>query len=410
MSASVLGHLTLGYQWVWQRQRRVAAVQLFVLSDTQAPVDARHLLDVLAQTWTGDSARLILSVQSTPLLADLLQHAPADGPWLVVQASQLALQDDLTAQVQAAARRQVPMLWRGEPGERLAADMQACFLRSMMAMTAGEALLALHEARHATGGSASTQASRRNKPIMEDQIYEGIGSLALAEHCLDHAGAWGVAGWPIEDVLHGYRERAIEPAKPDLLRLIGAVDRDLSIDRIEHLLACEPLLAYRFLRFANSARFGLRSDIESLRHGLMIHGLSTLRHWLMDQLTSASEDGNLQPARQAMVLRSQLMEQLLDAGDQDSLRREVVLCGLLSQIDLLAGEPLGSAMQRIPVSQRVLGAVLSNSGPYAAYLQIATALEYPAMHAIPELCASNDIDIADVNRTLLRVLSQARTT
>ena len=52
----------------------------------------------------------------------------------------------------------------------------------------------------------------------------------------------------------------------------------------------------------------------------------------------------------------------------------------------------------------------SNSGPYAAYLQIATALEYPAMHAIPELCASNDIDIADVNRTLLRVLSQARTT
>ena len=305
------------------------------------------------------------------------------------------------------------MLWRGEPGERMAADMQSCFLRSMMAMTAGEALLALHEARHVTGSTASTastQAPRRNKPIIEDQIYEGIGSLALAEHCLDHGAAWGVAGWPIEDVLHGYRERAIEPAKPDLLRLLSAVDRDLSMDRIEHLLASEPLLAYRFLRFANSARFGLRNDIESLRHGLMILGLSTLRHWLMDQLTSASEDGNLQPARQAMVLRSQLMEQLLDAGDQDSLRREVVLCGLLSQIDLLAGEPLGSAMQRIPVSQRVLGAVLSNSGPYAPYLQIATALEYPAMHAIPDLCASNDIDIADVNRTLLRVLSQARTT
>ena len=408
MSASVLGHLTLGYQWVWNRQRRVAAVQLFVQSDAQAPVDARHLLDLLAQTWTGDSARLSLSVQSTPLLADLLQHAPADGPWLVVQASQLALQDDLSAQVQAAARRQVPLLWRGEPGERMAADIQACFLRGMYAMTAGECLLALHDARNAAGGGAGVQPTRRSNPIMQEQIYEGLGNLALVQHCLDHSAAWGVAGWPIEDVLHGYRERTIEPAKPDLLRLIGAVDRDLSMDRIEHLLACEPLLAYRFLRFANSARFGLRNAIESLRHGLMILGLSTLRHWLMEQLTSASEDTNLQPVRQSMVLRSQLMEQLLEAGDQDSLRREVVLCGLLSQIDLLTGEPLNIAMQRIPVSERVLGAVLSNSGPYAPYLQIATALEYPAMQAIPELCDSNDIDIADVNRTLLRVLAQPR--
>jgi c-di-GMP-related signal transduction protein len=278
----------------------------------------------------------------------------------------------------------------------------------MFAMTAGEALLALHTARNNAGNNPEVAAARRNNTILADQIYEGIGNLALAGHCLDHGRAWGVAGWPVEDVLHGYRERVIEPAKPELLRLINAVDRDLSMDRIEHLLASEPLLAWRFLRFANSAGFGLRNTIESLRHGLMILGLSTLRHWLMQQLTSASDDSNLQPVRQSMVLRSQLMEQLLDAGDQDSLRREVVLCGLLSQIDLLAGEPLNIAMQRIPVSERVLGAVLSNTGPYAPYLQIATALEYPAMVAVPRLCADNDIDIADVNRTLLRVLTQVR--
>ena len=53
MSASVLGHLSLGYQWVWSRQREARAVQLCVEPDTDAAVDAVHLLDLITQTWSG---------------------------------------------------------------------------------------------------------------------------------------------------------------------------------------------------------------------------------------------------------------------------------------------------------------------------------------------------------------------
>ena len=78
-------------------------------------------------------------------------------------------------------------------------------------------------------------------------------------------------------------------------------------------------------------------------------------------------------------------------------------------LPILSGEPLKQALQRIALPERVLSALLGNSGPYAPYLHIATALEHPATHKLPELCAAHGIDIGDVNRTLLRVLSQART-
>ncbi len=107
-----------------------------------------------------------------------------------------------------------------------------------------------------------------------------------------------------------------------------------------------------------------------------------------------------------MVMRARLMENLLDAGDEDTLRREVFLTGMLSQIDGLLGEPLRDALQRLPLSDRVNGAILGGSGPYAPFLELAAALEYPNMDKVSGLCTTHDLSLSEVNRTLLRVLAQ----
>ena len=90
MSPSVLGHLTLGYQLVWNRLRQIAAVQLFIDSPGAAPVDAEHLLRTLAQAWSLQSPTLILSVQSPTLLADLLLHSVSTSPWIAAKMASVA--------------------------------------------------------------------------------------------------------------------------------------------------------------------------------------------------------------------------------------------------------------------------------------------------------------------------------
>jgi c-di-GMP-related signal transduction protein len=155
----------------------------------------------------------------------------------------------------------------------------------------------------------------------------------------------------------------------------------------------------------NSAGVGLRTGIESLRHGLMMLGYSSLNKWLVAQLPQASEDANLHPIKAAMILRARLMEHLLDAGTEDGLRREIYLCGLFSQLDLLLNEPLGTVLRRIPLSERIYDANVRNSGPYASSLEIATAQASDDTKAIRNLCRKHNLPIDDANRALLRTLA-----
>jgi EAL and modified HD-GYP domain-containing signal transduction protein len=405
---SVLGGLAMGYQLIWSPQRKVCAVQLFIGTEPGElqPVDAQHLLTVIAQSWSAQSPRLILAANSVDLLQDLLAHAPTNAPdsapWLAVHSSLLGEDPTLAQHVHRAHQRGVPLIWRGEPGERPPAALSACFAKLMLTLTTDEALHGLRLSLKKTGKTGQIS------PVEKGEIYDGLASWVLTEHCLDQQGAWAVAGWPMEDVVHGYRHQRMQPAHSTIMQLMKAVDTDQSVEAIEHILSEEPILAYRFMRYINSVGLGLRTEVESIRHGLLVLGYSLFQTWLVEQLPHATSDLNLQPVRTALVIRARLMDQLLDAGDGDDLRREVYLCGLLSQIDLLLGEPLSTALQRFPLPERIVAAILNNDGPYSPYLEVATALESPSTHVTHTLCETHELAFEDVNRALLRTLANIR--
>lgn len=404
---TVLGGVSLGYQLLWGRSRQLRGVQLFIGDDDARPVDAAHLLAALDESWSRQAPELVLSIPSPRLLADVLACAAADSPWLEVHATQL-FDPDLAQHVRQAHRRGLKLIWRGEPGTRPSPELAPCFARQMVGLTALEALAGLRVSLRRHHGADAGLAGAPDSPVRPGQIYEALASRALAEHCLDEQGAWALADWPQEDVLYGYRQRRIQPEQHALLRLIETIDADDAMDRIEQGLSEEPILVYRFLRYANSAAIGLGKEIESIRHALMLLGLAKLRSWLQEQLPRACGDMNLRPVRAAMVLRARLMAQLLDAGAGDALRREVFLCGLLSQMDLLLGEPLGDVLARVPLPQRITVAILGHGGPYRPSLEVASALASPATDAIRALCERHGMDREDVNRALLRTLAQAR--
>ncbi len=134
-------------------------------------------------------------------------------------------------------------------------------------------------------------------------------------------------------------------------------------------------------------------------------GYGSLQRWLGDQLPHASTDPNLQPIRESMVIRAHLTERLLDAGVENDLRREVYLCGLLSQLGELLSEPLGAILRRLPLSERIYDAAVLHQGPYAASLEMACALESEDAAPIRQLCETHEMDLEEINRGLLRVIS-----
>ena len=405
MAAGVLHDVSLGYQLLWDTRRDLAGVQLWVDTHENQRFDPAHLLSTLGDLWHPTCRPLMLSTRSASLLADLLDLTP---PALAsINVLDVLLQDPAVAQrVLRAHQRGLQLVWQGEPGTQPKAAFVGCFSKCVLCLSAEEALMGLRISLRSHNGSPLRPGA--TSPVRAGQVYEGVASRVLAEHCLDEQGAAALLGWPTEDVLHGYRHKRIQPGQDTIAQLLQALRTDAPMDEVERRLGEDPTLAYRFLRYTNSAGLGLNREITALRQGLMVLGLGRVKSWLQEQLAHACRDPNLQPVRTTLVLRAQFMAELLQAGEGEALKRELYLCGLLSQIDLLLGEPLTSALHVIPLPERVSAAILGHSGAYWPYLDIATALETPDTAVTRAICEAHGFDAEDVNLALLRTLAALR--
>jgi hypothetical protein len=366
-------------------------------------LNAGHLLATLGELWGPQAPALLLRTPSASLLAGLLDLTPPALAQVEVQADML--NDPTIAQrVQRAQQRGLQLLWRGESGQPLMPVFAGCFAQGIVSLTADDALLALRVSRQLQG-SNNRPALHTASPVSAHQIYDGVASRALAAHCLDEQAAAALLGWPVDDVLYSHRQTRVQPSQHTIRCLVKAIEAEASMDDLERLLGNEPLLAYHYLRYTNSAGLGLRHEIDALRQGLLVLGLSRTKTWLQEQLPHATQDANLQPVRQAMVLRACFMAELLDAGESEALKRELYLCGLLSQIDVLLGEPMASVLRAIHLPSRVKQALLSQDGPYWPYLDLAMCVESPLLEDTPERCSQHGFDLEEVNLALLRTLA-----
>ena len=404
MVQSVLGSITLGYRPLWGRNRELAGVQLRVAPEPAMPVDAPHLLRTLDELWSADAPPLLLSAETPALLAGLLEHGDAQSPQIEVPGDWLEADTGLQARVVQAHRRGLRVIWRGDVRHMPPPAPDRPVHRCLLSLQPEDAAAALQAALQQKRQPNAPSTAFLRSPVQPGHYYENIASAALIDHCLDQKHGLALLGWPDDDVLYGHRGRELAPARSIIERLLRAIGQDQSMDVIEDILSEEPILSYRFLTLTNSAALGLRTGIDSLRRGLMMMGYTQLERWLVGQLPHAGTDLNLQPVRQGMVLRARLMEHILDAGIEEDLRREVYLCGLFSQLDVLMNEPLGTILHRLPLSDRIYSANVTQSGPYQPALDLARAMDSADTATVRALRHAHELDTEDLNRALLHTL------
>jgi hypothetical protein len=406
MSDDVLDQVSLGYQLYWNAQREPAAVGLAIGTHGVPLTDGPTLLAALQSLWPSKALPLQLAVSSAALLSSLLDHAQPGSPGLILDESQLR-DPSMARRVHQAHQRGLALMWRGAPGARPPSALAPCFSGVLLTLTAQEALAGLQASRLKPKAFEQPWSVSIRSAAPSGHLYADVASRRLVDLCLDELNAWGVAGWPVDEVLDGYGKRLIQPARSVITRLLEAVDADDSNADIEALLRREPILAYRLLRFANSAGLGLRMQVDSLSRAVKALGYAQLRAWLREQLPRASHDLDLMPISTAMTLRARLMVQLQPGSDLCP-DEDAYLCGLLSQMDLLLGEPLPTVLARLPLSAPVKAALLQQAGPLRAALEIATALESDHTDRTRLLCELHQVEAKTVNRVLLHTLAHTR--
>jgi hypothetical protein len=400
MSQTVLDSVALGYQPVWNRVRQLAAVRLRVQVLHPDSVDAEHLLRVLGNDWPAAAPVLVLSCSTPELLQQALRCPPVRNTWLEVPGAWFEVPESL-ARLAVATRAGHQLLRQADLADVRGEVVTPLDVRSLLRLNPEDALEVLRL------GSASELA--RAGSLTPGQIVAGVADRHLATLCLDEAGAWGLLGWPDEDVLHAHRHQPLACSGSVIRQILGAMEKECSLEHLERLVRQDPVLVYRLLALVNSAAYGLRREIQSLRHALMMLGFSALARWLREQQSGADSDPELHPVRYAMVMRSRLAQHLLESGAEDDLRAEVYTTALFAQLDRLLHQPLTALVNKLPLSERLFDAILRATGPYHPLLDVARVQGDPdSLQHLPAVCDRHDMGLEHANRSLLRMLSTSR--
>ena len=132
------------------------------------------------------------------------------------------------------------------------------------------------------------------------------------------------------------------------IRMLQEVSRpELDLVGLEKLIKEEASVCYRLLRYLNSAMFGFKKEIHSVRHALSILGERDLRRWVrLIAAVGAGQDKTSDLVLSALV-RGRFCELLAPKvahGESD-----LFLMGLLSLIDAMLETPMQAVLEKIPL-------------------------------------------------------------
>jgi len=402
MNHPVLHQVLLGYAPLIDRQRDLIATRLTVFpAQPDAPVPVAELLDALSAALTDAGVRLALNVAHEGLLHELLRAQPAASVMIEVPAF---IAGDLTQTeaITALHARGNLLLLAGRPREPLPAAVLACFTYALI--------------DHAD--DRRTVATPPGVTRTLGFVQSGVRSALQVAQAFER-GAVAVLGWPLDDAVPARQGKGgVRPDLQTVVELIRRVDREEPVDRLDAVIRLDPTLGFKLLRYINSAAFGLRVEVASFRHAVMMLGYQRLKRWLALLLAQASREPEAKPLMYAALRRGLLMEGLLGAsspgrgkgaGEPDGLSRdEAFICGVFSLLDRLMGQSFAELLEAVPVPAAVSRTLAEGDGPYQPYLELVQAVENASAYDLRETAERLLLTPAEVNTALLRALGVAR--
>ncbi len=392
----VLGQVVLGYSPMVDRHRAITAARLTVFpSRPDAKPDASALLEAVAEVWPADGGRVSLNVASETALQDLVRFKPAPNVMVEIPAF-MACDVANTEALRAMHAHGSTLLIKGRPLQPLPREVLPCFAYSIIDL--------------------ADERRDGSPPPRRGDTHDSAHPVGRA-----HAGRDGAVvparrdrRARLADRRRGGQQRqeggksGPRPELQFIVELINRVDREEPADRLEAVLKTDPTLAFRLMRYINSPAFGVSVEINSFRHAIMVLGYNRLKRWLALLLASASKDPNVKPVMYAAVRRGLLMEELGRQGTTSDQRSEMFICGAFSLLDRLMGQPLSELLRSLPVPEAVRAALVGQSGPYHAQLELVRAVEAESVFDIRAAAEATMLGLPEVNRAVLRALAGAR--
>jgi EAL and modified HD-GYP domain-containing signal transduction protein len=171
-------------------------------------------------------------------------------------------------------------------------------------------------------------------------------------------------------------EKKIPANKAVQLQVLNEVNRpELALDELEALIKQDVSMTYRLLRFMNSVWFGLRYEVRSIRHALVLLGPKEMRKWASMVIVRSAGADKPRELLVRSLARARLAELAAPLSGLSEHTSSLFLTGMFSCIDAMLDVPLAAALEDVALHQDIKSALLGAAGPFRTVLDAILSYE-----------------------------------
>jgi EAL and modified HD-GYP domain-containing signal transduction protein len=160
------------------------------------------------------------------------------------------------------------------------------------------------------------------------------------------------------------------------MQILREINRkELNFDTLRQLIEKETSLTYKLLKYINSAFFGLRQKVTSIKQALALLGEEEIKKWVsLAVLVDLGRDEPEELAR-VSILRARFCEGLASRVGLAAQKSELFLLGMFSLMEVFLGRPMEEILDGMPLSDSLKGALLGEMNGYRKVLELVLRYE-----------------------------------
>ncbi|GAB4220581.1 MAG: HDOD domain-containing protein [Acidobacteriota bacterium] len=358
--------LVLGRQPIFDTRQRLWGYELFCVPVAGAAQVADPLVSLVAGSYVGlqelseQGRRLVIRLQEKEVLEHFPYALPPATGVLKLPAATPA--EPATLEQLAQLRHDGYLLavdgYSGQPQEEplvqladlLCLDSAGALLESLIRSARKRQVLLL--ATDVTDRARLERCRELGFDLFQGSFYKAPAAVAVRSLSSNH-----VARLRLLEIL--------EDPDPDFARLAETIQTDAG-------------LTYRLLAYLNSAAFGLRQNIRSVRQAVALLGWRWTRNWLrVALLRGLSQSPETAELVRLSAQRGRFLEGLGERFDYWGFQPDTLqLVGLFSLLDAILGTPMTEVVRYLPVDEKIKTALCQDTrNEYTPWLRLAELLE-----------------------------------
>jgi len=192
----------------------------------------------------------------------------------------------------------------------------------------------------------------------------------------------------------------------EVFELLKSVDKREDFNKLEAQFKKHPELLVNLIKYLNSASFGLRSKITSIKHAITLLGYDNLKRWLLILAYAGGNSAKINdhsPLLVNAIHRAKFFEELSKLLKlSENVTEKAYLMGLISHLDMIYKVPIQSILEQMNLDTEINQAIINKNGILGDLFTLLQAVEADDLDKIELSLTQLSLSTENISAALLK--------